>query len=121
MKEYSIEELIEASVTKFHTKVHFKEEFFTNGTETEILTKEGKDAIAESIQIALENDLETAKMDAREILVKKSIINKILDTLGFDDSTLMEQKNKLELDYANASKKVRKLEGYLANYKLYVR
>ena len=117
--EYDLKDLVEKATSNFILK-QFKgqnlEALFSEGREVEIMSGEGKKAVADAVSKTLKEAYESAKLEAREILIKKTVVKNILDNLAYDDQDLLDENNKLEAEYAEISRQVKKLENYSYAY-----
>ncbi|MGN7409396.1 hypothetical protein [Sporosarcina sp. SAFN-010] len=118
MQEISLDELITNSVEYFLSSVYDEEDFFQEGTELEILSSEGKDHLKNSIVRMVNAKLIVAKEEARKLLLEREVISTLLKYIETKEGTrdnLNERKEKVQIEYQNRYKDVRKLETLL-NY-----
>ncbi|HWK24150.1 MAG TPA: hypothetical protein VNS08_14070 [Ureibacillus sp.] len=119
MSNISLNELIQKAVTHFKETSEKEELYFTEGTELEILTNEGKEHILESIISVLEKDLAEARERARKLLVEKGIVKELEWRLTNQavQTNLSERSNELQQKYQEEYAFVRQLEKILIDFR----
>jgi len=119
LSNISLNELIQKAVTHFKETSEKEELYFTEGTELEILTNEGKEHILESIISVLEKDLAEARERARKLLVEKGIVKELEWRLTNQavQTNLSERSNELQQKYQEEYAFVRQLEKILIDFR----
>lgn len=115
-KYYNLDDLITKATEQFKVGNDDSKGYFSQGTELEILTNEGKSQIKQSIINGIESDLSEAKEDARRLLVEKNTIMQVQRYLSIDKDTDKEyskRTNELQSEYQKAHDKVKEIENYL--------